>query len=231
MTQHEQRQAPGGAVISLRQRWLRAQFAQLGVGCRFLPMQGTQRGAVLPPLRPPLVLDTAGLEPTLLAAVLADLHALRSPLPTLALVAPDDELAQRLVPLCQMVYAVVADTQLAWVPLLLHQVGLVGPARGPQARPAMLGYRPPSVTLTDADLLELLAELPTARTLAEVAQATHLALPTVHRKLGRARAALGIVRSPGRKRATPPELATELIAALRRPDAEVVPIARARGQA
>jgi hypothetical protein len=42
------------------------------------------------------------------------------------------------------------------------------------------------VTLTDADLLNILAELPTARTLAQVAQATHLALPTVHRKLGRA---------------------------------------------
>jgi hypothetical protein len=230
--QRSQRRQPGGAVISVRQPWLRAQLADLGVGVRFLPLQGARRGELLPALRPPLLLDTAELDPALLAAILAELHRARPALPTVALIAPNDALAQRLVPLCGMIYAVVVDTQLALVPPLLRQVGLVGQQRGPQARLATLGFLPPAVTVTDADLLSILAELPAARALSEVAQATHLSLPTVHRKLKAARAALGIARPPGQKRPTPPELAVEFIAALRQPPrAASAPVARARGHA
>lgn len=53
----------GAVVVSLRQAWLRGQLTRVGVDCRFLLIQGQERGHILPPLRPPLVLDTVGMEP------------------------------------------------------------------------------------------------------------------------------------------------------------------------
>jgi hypothetical protein len=230
MSAPKQRQATGGAVISLRRDWLRPRLTDLGVGLRFLLLQGERCGELLPALRPPLVLDTVGLEPTLLAAVLAELHEACPPLPTLALVASDDYLAQRLVPLCAAIAAVVADTQLAWVPLLLRDPGLVSMARPAAVAPATLGVSPPPRRGLEPAVLGLLAALPTARTVTEAATLSRSTPRTVYRRLHQARVALDVTRSPGTKRLTPPELATKLIAALRRwPDAEVTPTARARG--
>lgn len=54
----------------------------------------------LPPLSPPLLLDTPGLEPLLLCRLLARLPP---ELPTVALVTADDLVAQHLLPLCPAV--------------------------------------------------------------------------------------------------------------------------------
>ncbi len=215
LSQHPYRKTPGGAVISQRQHWLREQFAAAEVSCRFLLIQGRKRGEILPPLRPPLVLDTVGLEPALLAALLSDINVVRPTLPTIAIVDASDVLAQRLVSLCSMIYAIVADTQLATMQPLIRNPGRVGKDRLAHVRPATVGFAPPVFNVTDVDLLAIVAELGGARNLDEVAQATGVSLPTLNRKLKHVRAAMGLLRGAGTKRPTPDDLASQLIAALR----------------
>ncbi|HEY0604249.1 MAG TPA: hypothetical protein VGD58_15120 [Herpetosiphonaceae bacterium] len=105
--------ATGVAVLAAtvaRQRWLRQAFDAAGIAHWMVLLQDTQRGRMLPPFAGPLLLDTPGFERAVLAALLAELHDRRWPVPTLVLVAPDDLAAQRLSLLCSAVYAVAAET-------------------------------------------------------------------------------------------------------------------------
>ncbi len=213
--QDTSRRTPGGAVISQRQRWLRPQLAAAEVGCRFLPIQGGRRGEILPPLRPPLVLDTAEMQPSFLAALLSEINVVRPLLPTIAIVDANDVLAQRLASLCSMIYAIVADTRLSTLPFLIRNPGRVGKDRLPHVRPAAVGFTPPPFDVTDVDLLAIVAELGGARNLDEVAHATGVSLPTLNRKLKNVRSAMGLPRGAVTKRPTPDDLASQLIAALR----------------
>lgn len=223
MTQDDQRNQAGGAVISeapARRAWLRQQLGAAGIGLRFLPTQGRKRGAILPEYRSPLLLDTVGMEPAVLAALLADLNVLRPQAATLAIVDPGDLLAQRLVPLCSVVYAIAADSA---IPALLPWVrypGLVGNERLAGAAPVTLGFTPPPLTITDSDLLAIIAELSSAGTLDEAAHASMLSPRTFYRKLGAARVAAGLPATTSLpQRITPADLSTLLIAALSQPPA------------
>jgi hypothetical protein len=202
-----------------RQRSLRMALDAAGIAHWMVLLQDTRRGLMLPPIDGPLLLDTVGFERSLLAAVLAELHDRRSPLPTLALVGPDDLAAQRLSLLCSAVYA-VASAMIPLVDLRLwfRYVGMVGSQRLVSVQPACLGFTPALLPVHDADLLRILAELPQAATMGQVAAACGLSERTFKRKLMTVRMALGIAAN-GLTRSRPRELAALVWTALAAPSA------------
>ncbi|HEY0735245.1 MAG TPA: hypothetical protein VGD69_10100 [Herpetosiphonaceae bacterium] len=197
-----------------RQRWLRQALDVAGIAHWVVLLQDTERGRMLPPFAGPLLLDTVGFERPVLAALLAELHDRRSPLPTLALVAPDDLAAQQVCLLCSGVYAVAADTiPLADLRLWFRYVGLVGPERLASVQPACLGCTPVPLSIRDGDLLRILTELPRAATIQQAAAACVMSERTLKRKLTTLRVALGIPAT-GVTRHRPPGLAALLWTAL-----------------
>lgn len=176
-----------------RQQWLRQVLDAAGIAHWMVLLQDTQRGRMLPPFGGPLLLDTVGFDHATLAALLAELHVRRPPVPTLALVAPDDLSTQRVCLLCSAIYAVAtATTPLAELRLWFRYVGLVGPDRLAEVQPACLGFMPPPLPTRDPDLLVILAELPHAQTIDQAAQACAMSERTLKRKLTTVREALGI---------------------------------------
>jgi hypothetical protein len=160
-----------------------------------------------------------GFERSLLAAVLAVLHDRRPALPTLVLVRPDDLAAQRLCLVCSAVYAVASATiPLADLRLWFRYVGLVGPERLSSVVPACLSFSPAPLPVHDAALLRILAELPHAATIQQVAAACALSERTLKRKLTTLREAVGIPAN-GLTRHRPGELGELVSAALAVPAA------------
>lgn len=167
-----------------RHRWLRQTLDAAGIAHWVVLLQDRQRGRMLPSFDGPLLLDTVGFERPVLAALLAELHDRRAPLPTLVLVAPDDLAAQRLSLFCSAVYAVASETlPLADLCLCFRYVGLVGPARLTSVQPACLGMTPASLPIRDGDVLHILAELPHASTIQQAAAACVMSERTLKRKL------------------------------------------------
>lgn len=204
---------PGVAVLTARherQAVLQQELDAAGIAQWVVLIQDRQRGRMLPPFGGPLLLDTVGFARAELAALLAELHVRRPPVPTVILVAPDDLATQRLSLLCSAVYAMAADTlPLANLRLWFRYVGRVGPDRLAEVQPACLGFIPPPLPTRDPDLLSILAELPHAQTMEQAAQACAMSERTLKRKLTITREALGIPAT-GLTRYRPRDLATLL---------------------
>ena len=211
----EARAAPGAAVISSRRLHLGARLLNAGVGARFLLPQAASPGAQLPPLRPPLLLDTRDLGFIQSAALLVELAARRPAIPTIVLIDPDDVALRVILPVCLAVYAVLADTEdRRLLGPLIRLGGLCGADRLQTIDPYWIGVPPiqhPPITLED---LEILVALARAENIDDAVERSGVARRTFYRRLARLRAGLNL--PPATHGTRIEELMTSMITALTR---------------
>lgn len=209
------RASPGAAVITSRRLNLGARLLNAGVGARFLLAQTASPGAQLPPLRPPLLLDTRDLGFVQSATLLVELAARRPAVPTIVLVDPDDVALRMILPVCPAIYAVLADTEdLRLLGPLIRLGGLCGTDRLQAIDPYWIGVpliqRPP-LSLED---LEILVAMARAENIDDAVERNGMARRTFYRRLARLRAGLNL--PPATHGTRIEDLVTAIITALTR---------------
>ena len=211
------RATPGAAVISSRRAKLSTRLLSAGVGARFILPQTSEPGAQIPPLRPPLLLDTTALDVLTSAAFLLELTGRRPPIATVALARPDDHATQAILSICPAVYAVVADTDdLRVLAPLIRLGGLCDETRLDMLGPYWIGLPPPDrppITMSD---LRILVALSQATSFEDAAARAAISLRTFYRRLAQLRAGLGLPPATFATRAE--EVVATTVAALANPD-------------
>lgn len=213
----DRRLQEGVAICTERPAWLLPHLADAQILARHLAIQTDAAGrAALPNARPPLVLDTVGLDPLRLVELLLDL--LRRPLVTVALVSDTARAAAHLVQLCPAV-VLALDTSNA-----PHDPALFGRLREPlwmlanmdqyalRMTQRLLDPRP-ALIFSNVFILHILAALARAETVDDAARACHISRATFMRHLQQARAEVGLPAGM-RRRLPPPLLAARLLQAL-----------------
>ncbi len=191
--QRDLRSLVGGAVVSERRAWLREQLQAAGIGFRFLLLQSTTRGNIIPALLPPVIIDTVGMPLATVVGLFDDLQAMKPLPPTVVVVAPEAVGQQRLALLCPAVYALVTDALLPNLRPLITHMGVVGRQRYSGVVPLCLGFTPaPLARAVDATVIPVLAVLTASRTFDEAAATMTMSTRTLHRKLATLRTQLGL---------------------------------------
>lgn len=209
----EARAAPGAAVISSRRLQLGARLLNAGVGARFLLPQTASPGAQLPPLRPPLLLDTRDLGFVQSAALLVELAAQRPVIPTVVLIDPDDVALRVILPICPAIYAVLADTEdFQLLGPLIRLGGLCGTDRLHDVEPYWVGVPPIQRPPLSLDELVILVAMSGAENIDDAVERSRMARRTFYRRLARLRTSLGL--PPATYGTRIEELVTSMITAL-----------------
>lgn len=215
--------APPLTICTERPTVLRRRCEAVQIPLRVLSPQPAAPGPldVLPDCAPPYLLDTIGMPPLVLASLLVAIERqqalpARPGVSTLvgAILDPDDLVARRLVALAPSVRLLMGDT-LPWQVLVpwarqLHTLT-------PVSRVVSVGIAALRRPDLPSHFLTILAALPHAASVGEVAEQCALSQATVLRVLARARTALHL--PGGRTRHfTPPTLAAACVQALSRSD-------------
>lgn len=179
----DRRSAPGVALVTQRAGALKWRYAAAGIACAVHPVQPD---TTWPSYRPPVVLDTIGMD----AAVLTQLLATAPASPVIALVEPDDYRALRLCGLCPAVRLICADDP-AVLRIWLRHLGGMSDGQTVGAVAAWLVPPPPPCPL-DPLVLPIIAALLTSVCTADAAAQVGLIEATLFRLLRQARGALDL---------------------------------------
>jgi hypothetical protein len=215
-------------ICTLRPSVLRERCQEAGIPAWLLGRQQHRHDPldVLPCCAPPFLLDAVSLPPLLLATLLTQIERRQryggnGPQPVIgAILDPADRVRGRLVALAPAMRLLVADT-IPWhtlEPWARQLPTLRAFPFGPVAAVGLKSCRRPALP---AHILPVLAALPHAASLAEVAEHCGVSEKTVQCVLGQARAALHL---PGGRRkhfTRTPALAEALVAGLGRADVPV----------
>lgn len=201
MTWAKRRGAAGVAVVTTPKSAIVPILERIGLPHRTLLVQ--ESGA-LPLMRPPILLDTLGLRPLVLARVLDNLAGGRlhgwkagQPIPTIAIVGVRAYAHQRLLACSPAIAAVISEqVNPLTLPVCMHHIehGPIDQRHGP----LWFGLSAPGLPEPRPDLCGLLLALGSAAKLHDVAAAWHVSRATFFRRLDAVCAALGLARpAPG----------------------------------
>lgn len=162
------RATPGVAVVSTRMAVLNRRLDESLVSHRWLVMAMEADRGVIPPFRPPLLLDAVGLPPLVMATILRDMSVTVQPVPTIILLDGADPVAKHLARGCSAAILVITDdSDLSVINAWLRVRPVAGPGRWANVPAAWVGASPPPLLCDDVPLVEVLAALSHAATMEE----------------------------------------------------------------
>jgi len=180
-------------VLSSHRLDIGTRLARAGVGARFVVPQSEEPGAMLPPLRAPLFLDSTTFSTFQTALLLAEASNRPSPLPTIVLVREPDSAVQHLAAISPAVYAVFPDTDDFRTLLpVIRLGGMIGEGRRPRVGPLWVGLAVPPQLPLDGNFYPILAALAASACIEEAAERCRIPERTLYRRLSDIRQALGL---------------------------------------